>query len=99
MDNEKIANILMKVHADDLKDAEMLADWAEEVKAAGDMAIASALVSRAKTRLSQMAECERSIESVLSRIESEGKAIDFKGLYTKFMNHTAEKLKNRLNEM
>lgn len=99
MDNEKIAYILMKVQSDDLKDAEMLADWAEEVKQAGDMSIASALASRAKTRLNQMSECERSIESVLSRTNDDGTMVDFKSLYTKHLNHMAEKLKNRLNEM
>lgn len=99
MDNHKIAGILMKIQSDDLKDAEMLTDWAEEVKEAGDMSIAQALASRAKARLSQMAECERSIESVLSRITDDGEKIDYKALYNKHINHSAEKLKNRLNEM
>lgn len=99
MDNERIAKILMKVHADDLKDAEMLADYAEDVKEAGDLAIASALASRAKSRLNLMAESERSIESVLARIDTNGQPLDFKNLYIKHMNHMADRLKNRLNEM
>ena len=99
MDNQRIAGILMKVQSDDLKDAEMLTDWAEEVKESGDMSIAGALASRAKARLNQMAECERSIESVLMRITDEGEKIDYKMLYNKHINHAADKLKARLNEM
>lgn len=99
MDNEKIANILMKVQADDLKDAEMLADWAEEAKEAGDTAIASALCSRAKSRLAQMYETDRSIKNVLSRVQDMGEVIDFQGLYEKHLSHSAEKLTEKLNRM
>lgn len=99
MDNEKIANILMKVQADDMKDAEMLTDWAEEAKEAGDMAIASALAARAKARLNQMYETERSIKSVLARMTDQGETIDFKSLYEKHLSHSAEKLTEKLNRM
>lgn len=99
MDNEKIANILMKVQADDLKDAEMLADYAEEMKNAGDMALASALAARSKARLSQMYETDRSIKNVLARVTEMGEVIDFQSLYEKRLAHSAEKLTEKLNRM
>ena len=67
MDNKKIAEMLLKVEMDDLNDADMLADYAEKIKECGDMSLAQAMMARAKQRLSQMEECARSVETVLSR--------------------------------
>ena len=71
MDNKKIAEMLLKVQMDDLKDADMLVDYAGIIEAEGDSSIASALYTRAKNRLSQMNECRRTIESVMARAEQE----------------------------
>ena len=71
MDNKKIASMLLKVQMDDLKDADMLVDYAEAATREGDTAIATAMYARAKNRLAQMNECKRTIESVMARAESE----------------------------
>ena len=71
MDNKKIASMLLRVQMDDLKDADKLVDYATAIASEGDSSIASALYARAKTRLNQMNEDKRTIESVLMRAEQE----------------------------
>lgn len=71
MDNKKIAEMLLKIQMDDLKDADKLVDYAHKIAAEGDSTIASALMSRAKARLTQMNEDKRTIESVMMRAEQE----------------------------
>ena len=71
MDNKKIAGMLLKVQMDDLKDADMLIDYAEIAAREGDSNVASAMYSRAKARLNQMNECKRTIDSVMARAEQE----------------------------
>lgn len=103
MDNKKIAGILLKVQMDDLKDADMLMDYADAVAREGDSATASALYSRAKTRLNQMNECKRTIENVMMRAEQEGamngEPVSTDGiyaeLYNKWIDSWEEKLRNR----
>lgn len=107
MKNQKIAEILLKIQMDDLKDAEKLADYADEVKELGDVSIASALSSRAKARLNNMAECENSIKAVMQRVHYDamgsGEKFDENGIYhdlfKKHINHTAERIRQRLNMM
>ena len=71
MDNKKIAEMLLKIQMDDLKDADKLVDYAHRIMAEGDTSIATALMTRAKSRLSQMNEDKRTIESVMMRAEQE----------------------------
>ena len=71
MDNKKIAGMLLKVQMDDLKDADMLIDYAEIAAREGDTSVASAMYARAKSRLAQMNECRRTIDGVMVRAEQE----------------------------
>lgn len=91
MDNKKIAGMLLKVQMDDLKDADMLIDYAEEAKREGDASIASAMYARAKQRLSQMNECKRTIDSVMMRAEQEaasmGETFNKDGIYSELYNN------------
>lgn len=104
MDNKKIAEILLKVQMDDLKDADMLVGYAEKVAAEGDTSIASALYARAKNRLSQMNECKRTIESVMMRAEQEasmnGTSVSTDGIYSElykdWINSWEEKVHARV---
>ena len=104
MDNKKIAGMLLKVQMDDLKDADMLVDYAEAAEREGDAAIASAMYARAKTRLSQMDECKRTIGSVMMRAEQEaavtGEPISTSGIYADLYNDWIysweEKLRSRI---
>lgn len=90
MDNKKIAEMLFKVEMDDLKDADMLIGYAEKIAAEGDSSIASALYQRAKSRLAQMSECKRHIETVMMRAEQEaaanGTPISTDGIYSELYN-------------
>jgi hypothetical protein len=104
MDNKKIAEMLFKVEMDDLKDADMLIGYAEKVAAEGDSTIASALYQRAKSRLAQMAECKRHIETVMMRAEQEaaanGMAVSTDGIYSElyndWINSWEEKLRSKM---
>ena len=74
MDNKKIAGMLLKIQMDDLKDADKLVEYARIIADEGDTSVASALYARAKTRLNQMAEDKRTIESIMMRAEQEAAA-------------------------
>lgn len=103
MDNKKIAGMLLKIQMDDLKDADMLMDYAEAIAREGDSATASAIYSRAKTRLNQMNECKRTIENVMMRAEQEaamnGESVSTTGIYAElyndWINSWEEKLRSR----
>lgn len=71
MENKKIAAILFKIQMDDLKDADMLADYAKEVYEYGDNSLAESIVGRAKLRLQHMSECDKHIQTVMQRIAME----------------------------
>ena len=103
MDNKKIAGMLLKVQMDDLKDADMLMDYAEAIAREGDGTTASALYARAKSRLNQMNECKRTIENVMLRAEQEaamnGESVSTAGIYAElyndWINSWEEKLRSR----
>ena len=104
MDNKMIAGLLLKVQMDDLKDADMLADYAAAIAAEGDTSIATALYSRAKSRLSQMNECKRTIDSVMMRAEQEasmtGESMSVDGVYAElykdWINSWEEKIRSKM---
>lgn len=104
MDYKKIAGMLLKVQMDDLKDADMLVDYAEKIAAEGETSIASAMYARAKSRLAQMAECKRAIESVMTRAEQEASmngtsvatADIYSELYKDWINSWEESLRNKM---
>ena len=104
MDNKKIAGMLLKVQMDDLKDADMLMDYAEAAQREGDSAVASAMYARAKNRLAQMNECKRTIEGVMSRAANEAAmngesfSVDavYKELYTDWIEGWEEKIQSRM---
>lgn len=104
MDNKKIAGMLLKVQMDDLKDADMLIDYAEIIANEGDASVATAMYNRAKSRLAQMNECKRTIESVMMRAEQDaamnGETVNKDGiyaeLYNNWINSWEEKLRSRM---
>ena len=105
MDNQKIVGILLKVQMDDLKDAEMLADYARKIKDAGDTNIAMAMMNRAKTRLAQMEDCKRSVSTVMQRMKDEaamnGTTLDegalYADLYREHVNDWEEAIRNKMD--
>lgn len=107
MDNTKIAEILLTLQMEDLNDADMLADYAHEVEIYGDAGIAQSIAGRAKTRLSQMAECDHSLKLVMQRIQAEKQATGeeynedslYSNLYKKHVDCTAEKIRKKLENL
>lgn len=98
MNNKKIMEILLSVQMDDLNDAEMLAHYAKEIHEAGDADIARALATRAKARLAQMSDCQRTIEVVMQRIVAEG-AESTDGVYKELLENYVEKNAEKIKEM
>ena len=104
MDNKMIAGLLLKLQMDDLKDADMLVDYAEKISAAGDTSLATSIYARAKNRLNQMNECKRTIESVLMRAEQEasmnGESFPSGAVYAELYNDWIasweEKIRNKM---
>ena len=104
MDNKMIAGLLLKLEMDDLKDADMLVDYAEKISAEGDTTTASAVMTRAKTRLNQMTDCKRMIEQVMARAEQEaamsGETFHpdkiYAELYNDWINSWEEKIRTKM---
>lgn len=107
MDNQKIAEILLKLQMEDLNDADMLAEYAKEIEELGDVAIAQAIANRAKTRLSQMAECDHSIKLLMQRVQSDKAAKGepfnedslYAVLYKKHVESNADRVRKKLESM
>lgn len=105
--NKKVAEILYCAQMDDLVDARKLAECATELSNLGETSLASNFVSRAKTRLNQVAECEHTIKNYTQRIRDEkiaqGYSVEddniFEELYKKHVMHEVEKIKKMLETM
>ena len=107
MENEKIAQLLFKLQMDDLKDADMLADYARKIMDYGDSPLSQAMVNRAKARLAQTAECQKTIDTVMQRIKDEkaaaGQMYEGGGMYAEMLNsyieEWTEKIHHKLEAM
>jgi DNA-binding protein H-NS len=105
MKSKKIIEVLLKLQMDDLKDAEMLKDYAEEMKELGEHSIAASLASRAKQRLNQVTECENSIHNMMEKMKIEAEEMghkintdenEYKIMYRKFTNEKISEIKKDL---
>jgi len=107
MDNKKIAEKLFKVQMDDLKDAEMLADYAKCIADEGDTSISAALYTRAKQRMTQSMEMDRHIETVMERMKEEalnmGQTFNpheiYSSMYHDYIGGWTDKIKRKLENM
>ena len=99
---KEVAKILLKVQMDDLEDAQMLYEYAEEIREEGDEAIAQAIKQRALHRLEQYSECERSITSVLERARAQGEGASevlYSEICKEYLSHWYDKVKLKIDEM
>lgn len=107
MENEKIVDLLFKLEMDDLKDADMLVDYAKKIMDYGDTSIAQAITNRAKARLAQLADCENTIANVMQRIKEEKQAagltyIDggvYEEMYKAYITEWTYKIKSKIESM
>ena len=96
-----IAELLLNVEMDDLKDAGMLAEYAEQAEDIGDSAISQALIARSKNRLALMNECQNSIKNLMTRDGHEMTAIEsvYEELLKKYTENEAERIRLKLENI
>ena len=70
-EEKKLLKMLIKMQSDDIKDAEMLAEYAEKAKSSGHTALAQRFASRAKMRASQYEEDESELREYLKKTKGE----------------------------
>ena len=70
--HKKVIKTMIKIQNEDLKDAEMLADYAEKMRHDGNIAFAQKLSMRAKMRASHYAEDEKEKKFVMLWIALKG---------------------------
>ena len=92
--NEDIIEILLQVQMDDLKDAKMLYNYAEELKDEHETILADKMLTRAKTRLQQYHDCK---QFLLERMHHEHK--NLWNVYSKYFDKEASDLKNKLEKL
>ena len=63
--HKAILSMLMKTQYDDIRDAEMMADYAMQAKTAGADSIASFFAQRAKSRITSYDDTQRHVDNIL----------------------------------
>lgn len=107
MDYDKIASMLFKMEMDDLKDADCYADYAKKVMDYGDSSLAQMIANRAKARLSQLTEMQRTIDTVMSRMKDEKVAAGetmmeggiWEDMYKSYVDEWTSSVKKKLENM
>ena len=105
MKGKKITEALLRTQMDHLKDAEMLLDYAEDMKELGESSLCSMFISQAKARLAAAADCDHIIDSCKQRLVDEAKLNNaafnmdvnngYAMAYKKYIADTVDALKRR----
>ena len=105
MKGKKITEALLRTQLDHVKDAEMLLDYAEDMKELGETSLCSMFLSQAKTRLASAADCDHIIDSCKQRLVDEAKLNNaafnmdvnngYAMVYKKYIADTVDALKRR----
>lgn len=93
--HEKLIEMLLTVQMDDLNDAKMLLDYADQAKLLNATALANNFATRAKYRINNVSECETTMHNML-REDDEANSL-FATLYHKFVMSEQERLKKRID--
>lgn len=93
--HEKLIEMLLTVQMDDLNDAKMLLDYADQAKMLNATALANNFATRAKYRINNVSECETTMHNML-REDAEANSL-FATLYHKFVMSEQERLKKRID--
>ncbi|MDY4466148.1 MAG: hypothetical protein SPE30_07675 [Candidatus Treponema excrementipullorum] len=101
MENSKQKNILtmlMKTQYDDIRDAEMMADYAMQAKSAGADSIASFFAQRAKSRIASYDDTQRHVDNILHEMkEDDGTDDTFRCAYTEHLTEWVQKIKDKIS--
>lgn len=73
MKGKKIIEALLRTQMDHLKDAEMMLDYADDMKELGETALANMFLSQAKTRIAAAMDCDHTLETYKQRLVDEAK--------------------------
>lgn len=105
MKGKIIMDALLRTQLDHIKDAEMLLDYAEDMKELGESSLCSMFISQAKARLASAADCDHIIYPCKQRLVDEVKrnnaafSMDVNNgyamAYKKYIADTVDALKRR----
>lgn len=73
MKGKVIIEALLRTQMDHLKDAEMLLDYADDMRELGETALANMFLGQAKTRIAAAADCDHTLETYKQRLVDEAK--------------------------
>lgn len=93
--HDKLIEMVLTTQMDDLNDAKMLLDYAEQAKMLGSPTLANSFATRAKYRLNNMSDCDHTLHSMLQHDDADNHV--FATLYHKFISAEQERLKRRLD--
>lgn len=102
MENSKQKNMLtmlMKTQYDDIRDAEMMTDYAMQAKSAGADSIASFFAQRAKSRIASYDDTQRHVDNILHEMKEDGGSSDdtFRCAYTEHLTEWVQKIKDKIS--
>jgi hypothetical protein len=93
--HEKLIEMILKVQMDDLTDAKMLIEYAEDAKTLGAINLANSFAARAKTRLNNMSECENTLHNMLREHDDDSGL--FSRLYHRYITAEHEHIKKKID--
>ena len=99
MDDNKIAEMFLKLEMDDLKDASMLADYAKKLHEAGESTMASYMSNRAMSRLSHVDEAKQHIHNVMARSGVSMSQNMYEEILEQYVREETERIKHCLETM
>lgn len=103
MQNSKhkaVLTMLMKTQYDDIRDAEMMADYAMQAKSAGADSVASFFAQRAKSRITSYDDTQRHVDNIIHDMKeesSDGTDDTFRCAYTEHLTEWVQKIKDKVS--
>lgn len=73
MKGKIIVEAILRTQMDHLKDAEMMLDYADDMKEIGETALANMFLGQAKTRIAAAADCDHVLATYKQRLVDEAK--------------------------
>ena len=96
--HKAILSMLMKTQYDDIRAAEMMADYAMQAKSAGADSIASFFAQRAKSRITSYDDTQRHVDNILHEMKEDGGTDDtFRCAYTEHLTEWVQKIKDKIS--
>lgn len=97
--HKAILSMLMKTQYDDIRDAEMMADYAMQAKSAGADSVASFFAQRAKSRITSYDDTQRHVDNILHDMKEESNGTDdtFRCAYTEHLTEWVQKIKDKIS--